>query len=108
MFKKSSTVCLKYIQEYDAYKYEDVTNEELDFLGFRLRLSEPEKDVDDITDIDDQCNIDDNVMPTLSDDENSEMEFAQSSRSVNMSPTQENLCDTSFRANSPHFMLVKL
>lgn len=98
MFKKSSTECLKYIREYDPHKYEEVTNEALDFLGFRLRVNESNMSVDDVT------NINDNVISTSSDDENSEM---QSSCSINISPSQENFCDTSFRADSPHFTLVK-
>jgi len=98
MFKKSSTICLKYIQKYDSHKYEDVTNEALDFLGFRIRENEPDTSVDDVT------NINDNVISILNDDENSEM---QNSRSINTSPSRENFCDTWLRADSPHFMLVK-
>lgn len=73
MLEKSLSACVKSIQEHYAQQYEDVTNETIDLLGFRLR---------DNTD-DDAANIDDNLMTISNDDEMSEVHIASP---VQMSP----------------------
>ncbi|KAL6263813.1 hypothetical protein P5V15_003896 [Pogonomyrmex californicus] len=95
MFKQNSSICMKSIREHDPLRYEDVTNAELDFLGFRLRV-DTESDVNnDVT-----TNINYNVMTSI-DDEISEL---HSPSPVDMSPPHENFYDVWFRSNSPHIL----
>lgn len=97
MFKKSLRTCMKYIQEYDPLQYNEVTNTELDFLGFRLcDNTKPDARINnDVT-----TNVNDNIMTSLDDDIS---EF-HSPSPVDMSPPHESFCDVWFRSDSPHFL----
>lgn len=99
MFKKSLRTCMKYIQEYDPLQYNEVTNTELDFLGFRLcDNTKPDARINnDVT-----TNVNDNIMTSLDDDIS---EF-HSPSPVDMSPPHESFCDVWFRSDSPHFLPV--
>lgn len=104
MFKKSLRTCMKYIQEYDPLQYKEVTNAELDFLGFQLRDNiEPDAHIIDDNDV--TTNVNDNIMTSI-DDEISEISEFHSSNPVDMSPPRESFCDAWFRSDSPHFLPV--
>ncbi|XP_071565526.1 uncharacterized protein [Temnothorax nylanderi] len=95
MFKENSRTCMKYIQKYDPFQYTDVTNAELDLLGFRLR-DNTELDThinDDVT-----MNVNDNL---TSIDGISEL---HSPSPMDMSPPHESFCDVWFRSDSPNFV----
>lgn len=87
MFQKNLSTCIKYIRQYDPLQYNDVTNETLDLLGFRLCANETEN-----------ANANDNATTTSTDDEMSEFR----SSSPTLSPLRESFCDTWFdRSDSP-------
>lgn len=64
MFKATQRFCMKYIQEYDPLQYKEVTNAELDFLGFQLHVT-TKPDVRTNKDI--TTNVTDNVMTNIND-----------------------------------------
>jgi len=116
MFKKPSRICMKYIKEYDPLQYKDVSNAELDFLGFRLRDdTESNADINDdvTTNINDNImtsindvttNVNDNIMTSI-DDEISE---PRSPSPMDISSPRENFCDVWFRSDSPQFLPEKV
>lgn len=123
MFKKTLRACMKYIQEYDPLQYNDVTNAELDFLGFKLREpnirintepntrinTEPDTRIDIEPDIcindDIMTNVNDNDNITNSIDDEISDEF-NSPSPMDTSPPRESFCDVWFRSDSPDFLPV--
>lgn len=89
MFHENLSTCIKYIREYDPLQYDDVTNVALDFLGFRLHITESD------------ANVKDNVTIISTDDEMFELH-----NSNPVSPSHESFCDAWFRSDSPCLLPV--
>lgn len=94
MFRKRQSTCTKYIREYDPLQYDHVTNETLDFLGFRLHVAE---------------NVaNDDVTTTSSDDEMFELPSSSPTCLV-QSTLEENLCESlCLRPDSPSLLPVSV
>lgn len=90
MFNKSLSTCIKYVQECDPLQYNDVTNVDLDLLGFRLCVNEETN-----TDISDNDITDTSI---------NEVPKLRSPSPTDMSPSRENFCDTWLRSDSPQFL----
>ncbi|CAL1679575.1 unnamed protein product [Lasius platythorax] len=90
MFKKNLSTCIKYIQEYNPLQYNDVTNVDLDLLGFRLCVNAEAN-----------TNINDN---NITDTSINEISRLRSPSPMDMSPPHENFCDMWLRSDSPHFI----
>lgn len=107
MFKQSLRTCMKCIREYDPLRYEDVTNAELDLLGFRLHVN-TESDAHINNDV--MTNIDDNIMTSVNDNVmtsiDNEISELHTPSPISMSPPHESFCDVWFRSDSPHFLPV--
>lgn len=92
MFKKNLSTCTKYIQKYNSSQYNDVTNIDLDLLGFRLCVN-----------VDENTNISDN---NIMDTSINEVSSLHSSSPIDMSLPHENFCDIWLQSDSPHFSSV--
>lgn len=92
MFKKNLSTCIKYIQEYNPLQYNDVTNVDLDLLGFRLCVNAEAN-----------TNINDN---NITDTSINKISRLRSPSPMDMSPPHENFCDMWLRSDSPHFIPV--
>ncbi|XP_070149510.1 putative uncharacterized protein DDB_G0293878 isoform X2 [Polyergus mexicanus] len=90
MFKKNLSTCIKYIRDYNSLQYNNVTNVDLDFLGFQLCVN-----------METNTNITDNNITDTSINEISE---SRNSSPINMSPPHENFCDVWLQSDSPHFL----
>ncbi|GAB1860268.1 Condensin-2 complex subunit H2 C-terminal domain-containing protein [Camponotus japonicus] len=89
MFKKNLSTCIKYIREYNSSEYNDVTNIDLDLLGFRLCVN-----------VETNANISDNH---ITDTSINEVSSLRSSSPIDMSLPHENFCDIWLQSDSPHF-----
>lgn len=92
MFKKNLSTCIKYIREYNSSQYNDVTNIDLDLLGFRLCVN-----------VETNANISDN---NITDTSINEVSSLRSSSPIDMSLPHENFCDIWLQSDSPHFSSV--
>lgn len=92
MFKKSLSTCVKYIRKYNSSQYNDVTNIDLDLLGFRLCVN-----------VDENTNISKN---TITDASINEVSSFRSSSPIDTSLRHENFCDIWLHSDSPHFSSV--
>lgn len=90
MFKKNLSTCIKYIREYNPLQYNDVTNVDMDLLGFQLCVN-----------VEADTNISDNNITDTSINDISDL---RSSSPMDMSPPHENFCDIWLQSDSPHFL----
>lgn len=105
MFKKGSRACMKCIRECDPFQYEDVTNAELNLLGFRLHVNTlPDACInDDVT----ANNDNDNVTSSIDEDRGSISESFHSPSPTCMSPSPESFGGfVPLRSDSPQDWLV--
>ncbi|XP_014482528.1 PREDICTED: uncharacterized protein LOC106748483 isoform X2 [Dinoponera quadriceps] len=94
MFQKNLNTCMKHIRKHDPLRYDHLTNEAFDLLGFQLHVESR----------DDANN---NITMTLTDDEMSDLHSSNSASPVHESPASpwhESPRDQVFRSDSSNFL----
>ncbi|XP_011874256.1 PREDICTED: dentin sialophosphoprotein-like [Vollenhovia emeryi] len=102
MFKENLRTCMKCIREYNPLQYKDVTNAELDFLGFKLSDDTKSKahindDVTTSSKDDVTTSSKDNLSTSIDDG----ISNSRSPSPVDMSTPRESFCDVWFQSDSP-------
>ncbi|KAL6433955.1 hypothetical protein ACFW04_005855 [Cataglyphis niger] len=90
MFKKNLRTCIKYIREYNPLQYNNVTNVDMDLLGFQLCVN-----------VKANTNISDN---NITDSSINEISESRSPSPISMLPPHENFCDIWLQSDSSHFL----